>query len=291
MTILLLGDKDSCALQIVSDFLKPKIDVLWLNAKTIIDDLIIDDEIKANGTSSIHWHIFGRDIYDHTITGVVNALYYLEDSLFEDFHEDDKKYCQSEFDAYLLFALTQFKNVINPPYGGGISGYFSSLPYQWLMVSNIPLSIQVPKYYFGRSKSVPLEFLANPNIVYSDNIFEYRHWETNVPAKLCTEKSSTFCYERPSGDPVMLLALDDNYWCQAIYEQDNYDYQHNMNFSKIVTPIMAFFHYRYATLLLFVNKQTGLITFGAIEPSLELQAFGKEAQDAFLSTLFHKLTL
>lgn len=128
MTVLMLGDKNAPGLRWISSFLKANVDLLWLDAHDIIHDLAIDDVIREDGSVELNWTIAGRTFHVNNVQGVVNGLYFLEDHLFDHVHEEDKNYCQTEFHAYLLFALSQFKNVMNPPYGGGVSGYYGSMP-------------------------------------------------------------------------------------------------------------------------------------------------------------------
>jgi|688.fasta_scaffold164293_2 hypothetical protein len=286
MYILLLGNQNSQTLLEIFAYLnKTKSeDILWFSNKDIVNKLVVDDAIDPNGKTRLSWEIDGYHLSTTNVLGIINNLDYLEDVLFEDFQEEDRKYAQSEYNAYLLFSLSQFKNILNPPWGGNLSGSCHSLPYQWLLVRQLNSNIKIPIHYFGFPNNVSAQLTSNLNTVISKNIFDTRHWLTDE-VDLSNIDYPVLFYERPTGTPVLISVLDDIYWAKDLYSDAHV--QINKDEWSLVLNLMNFFHLRMASILIFYSKDK--ITFGSIEPGIDINLLPQSQNESFLVNISKKV--
>src|SRR3989344_1090407 len=90
-------------------------DMTFLSCKELLCETKIEDKI-IGGHSYIHWTLKnGREISNSKHVKLINRVMYLDEQLFQDFHEDDRDYAYQEFYAYLLFALESFSKKLGTP--------------------------------------------------------------------------------------------------------------------------------------------------------------------------------
>ncbi|MFD4852634.1 hypothetical protein ACW4EZ_02880 [Bacillus toyonensis] len=285
---LILGDKTNETLCLIHKHLSSNNSdqVVWLEWQDIINELIIHDSINEKGMTT-RWRYREIEISPECITGVLNFLSYLEESLFDDFVERDRDYAIAEFYSYLLFALNQFTNVINPPWGASMSGYCHSLPYQWEFVKRSDANIRVPRAFFGLMKDVPNDLILGYNTIVSDNAFDGRYWEIGLSKHLVSDDQYLF-YQRPRGTPFVVTALDNQMWVQSL-AQPICSTQALEKVSSLCYTLMDHFHLRLTEILFFFDEQANLYTFGSINPSIDVRNIPKDNISDFLEVVSNTL--
>ncbi|WP_044642342.1 hypothetical protein [Risungbinella massiliensis] len=281
---LILGDKFNETLQLIHDYLMESNNeqVVWLEWKDIINELVINDSINENGVT-VRWRYRETEISLECITGVLNFLSYPEISLFNDFIERDREYALDEFHSYLVFALNQFTNVINPPWGASISGYCHSLPYQWKFVEQNGGNIKVPRAFFGLMKDVPDDLILGYNTIVSDNAFDGRYWKTGLSQDSVGDDHYLF-YQRPRGNPFLVTVIGNHMWVQSL-AQPICSTQALEKVSHLCQILMEHSHLQFAEILFFFDEQDNQYTFGSIHPFMDVKKIPSDKISDFLEAV------
>ncbi|SCC24346.1 Uncharacterized protein BCZB5J_02164 [Bacillus cereus] len=281
---LILGDKTNAFLNMIYEHLlkSTKGQVIWLDGHNIVNELAFDDEINEDKTI-VRWRYNGVDILPEDTTGVLNMLNYIDQSLFNEFIEEDREYVQEEFTSYFMFALNEFRNVLNPPWGGSLSGFCQSLPYQWTIVSRYKPEIQVPRAFFGPPKKVPDDLILGYNTIVSDNSYNGMYWKVGLTHTLAREDHYLW-YQRPPGDPFVVTVLDEYMWVQP-FGDNNQISRTPEAVSKLCHALMEHFHLRLAVILFFYDERTNLYTFGSISPNVDAMHLHSSSIPEFLERI------
>lgn len=278
---LILGEKTNETLRSIYDYLKNSKNeqVVWLEEQDIINELVIQDSISENGTA-VRWRYQEIEISPEHTTGVLNYLSISDKSLFNNFIEEDREYVLTEFNSYLAFALNEFNNVLNPPWGESLTGYCHSLPYQWKFVEQSDTNIKVPISYFSQYKDVPNYLLTGFNTIVSDNAYDGRHWVTGIPKKLANDEHYLF-YQRPRGIPFVVTALDNHMWSQSL-SQPISTTQSMEEVAPMCLNLMDHFHLRMAEILFFFDAPSNVYTFGSINPYMDINKIPSNNRNEWL---------
>ena len=281
---LILGDKTNELLNMIYEYLSKsnKEQVIWLDGQDIVNELKVNDEINADKTT-VKWCYRGVDISPESTAGVLNLLGYLDRSLFNEFTEEDQEYVQAEFTSYLLFALNQFENVLNPPWGTTLSGFCQSLPYQWTLVQQYTQDIHVPQAFFGSMKHVPKDLIIGDNTIVSNNPFNGMYWKIGLPQTLSHDDHYLW-YHRPHGNPFVITVLDHHMWTQPLGNSNQY-FQVPKEVSDLCYALMEHFHLRLAELLFFFDERAKLYTFGSIRPNVDVRYIPDSSIPEFLKLI------
>jgi hypothetical protein len=279
MILILGGNENQTIDSVVNYCLLNHIKYLQISEHALINELSVDDRIFENGNAEIRWYFHGHEIRPNTTGGVLNFLELWDSAVWESVHQEDVDYARAEFAAYLSFALAHYPNVINPAWGGSISGYCQSLPLQWTLVRAMG-SIHIPEYYFGLASCVPLTLLANPNRVISGDISNGRHWNSNVFANF---DGPHLVYERPSGYPVLVTFLDDAAWFHSLSGTSIPEFD-RQSVITVGRELCSRFHVRLAEMLVFVSPQYG-VTFGSIQPGAAIERLEQASRADFINQL------
>ncbi|MFJ7941552.1 hypothetical protein ACIQYG_24185 [Peribacillus sp. NPDC096622] len=283
---LLIGDKTNNTLRLIYDYLlnNTSEQTIWLEGRDIVNEVIIHDQIAVDTQGvRMKWNYQGTEITPDCISGVINLLSYLPLSLFDQFVKEDQEYAREEFTSYLLFSLNQFKNVINPPWGGSLSGYCHSLPYQWMLTQKITEGIQVPKSFFGFTKDAPVDLYLGLNSIVSDNAFNSHFWKTGLPKSIVQDNYYLF-YQRPPGTPFVIIILDNNIWIHPLGQ----DINHSNAIEELregCQILMKHYHLRLAEILFFYDEHTNSFTFGSINPSVDVRHLSRQNTPDFLKSI------
>lgn len=173
--------------------------IVSLSIDQILKEATIYDEID-DGNPVLSWTF--PDI--GTITNsrdvkLINRMRAVPRSIFSDFHPDDQEYAQTEFHAYMTFALNAFPVKLNAPGFFGLAGNQYPLPLQWDLIKKSSLGVSVPSYYLGAAAHCPFDGERDPLIF--NHIYGYRHWKPGgVPTG-----TSTFAVLKPQGFPYFCL--------------------------------------------------------------------------------------
>lgn len=231
-----------------NDSAQPYIDIVYIHE--LLNSFEIRDELDKNGPI-IQWNdILGNQFSNHTHY-LLNRVINIEESLFNQFQDEDKDYAQREFEAYLGFALNAFVSPQNQAING-VCDRFKSLPQQWQMVKPIK-GMSIPRYFWGSHKHL---FLSDEKNVIHSNIFDYLNWSTNKTYK---EPDSSFRFIKPEGKPLFILSMG---------EQDLITFDEQLSTEQLETikmllrQIRKIFEYFIFELLIFIDKEE--ITFGCI---------------------------
>ncbi|MBA4535530.1 hypothetical protein [Brevibacillus halotolerans] len=288
---LILGDKTNETLRLIHNNLTNNNNeqVVWLEAQDIINELFIHDFINEKGVT-LRWLYRETEISPEYTTGVLNFLFdtfNIEESFLKDFVERDREYASKEFYSYLIFALNQFTNVINPPWGGSMSGYCHSLLYQWRFVKQIDRNIKVPRSFFGLIKDAPDDLILGYNTIVSDDAFDGRYWKTGVSQNLLNDNHYLF-YRRPRGNPFVITILDNKMWVQSL-AQPICSTQVLKKVSFLCHTLMEHFHLRFAEILFFFDEQANLYTFGSIIPYMDVRKIPRANISEFIEAVCNTL--
>jgi hypothetical protein len=258
-------------------------EVLCLDGTHLIDALRCDDSIEASGAVKIRWIIDGLCIDCDQVEGVVNLLDLPPDSIAARFIEEDRAYAFAEYSAYLYFALTTFRNVLNLPRGGSLFGLDATLPLQWAKIRAVDL-MAVPDAFYGLASQVPISLRLSPNTVVSCNPFDYGQWVSHGSTRIPPTGWALF-YRRPPGSVIVCSAIDDYVVARIVSQSVTV---HDVHFAVACTQkVMQVFGLRLAHVLLFRSQDTW--TFGAITPRFSIQEVPASARNEFLTRVGNAL--
>jgi hypothetical protein len=286
--ILLLGEDGHPTLVAVEQYLREReCETLRAQAADLVDELTVDDVITQNRTC-LRWELHGVTITNDTVQGVLNLLEYLDDGLFASFHERDRVYVQAEYHAYLAFALAEFRNVINPPWAGSLSGTYPSLPMQWVVVPELPESPPVPQAFFGRIADAPEVFRRSPNTVVSEDVYSGTYWHTGWPDDLETD-DYRLLYIRPPGRPIVVSMVDEDLWATDVTsgERAGVDVR---SLAPWLTSLCEAFRLRVCECLIFADSRTGVVTYGSVRPTLNVLNIAPEQRASCVAVLSRRLS-
>ncbi len=277
--ILILGSRSNSTLAEFEKFLEEReLANLFVTHDDIVTSLEINDSIGRLGALSIKWKLKNNNIDGLDIRGALNYLDYLPARLFEDFIVEDREYVRSEFNAYLLFALGNMRNVVNRPWGGGLSGFCQSLIFQWESISKYE-GLATPKYFLGYERDLPDSIKKSVNIVRSENPFDGYNWNTNRTHGKSESRHYLF-YIRPSGTPIICSICKDKIW----YNRQDSLIVDNLN-KMVLIELMSKMKLDLATVLLFSDHKTGRITFGSISPLINASNLSEQDKLSFFNYL------
>jgi hypothetical protein len=286
--ILLIGKRDHPTISALHDFIVTykEVHTLLLEPKLLINNLIVSDNVESNLTS-IFWQIHDTEIRSSICSGVLNLLDHLPRDIFTDFVEEDRSYAQLEFTAYLIFALSHFHNIINPPTNGGLSGFCDSLPFQWLLCRKYSESVVTPDFYFGLFDDAPDHLRNDVNTVVSDNIFRGTYWKTNRTQESLQNDYYLF-YKRPRGVPLLVTKLDQQEWVTQLDDR-KIAINNNRLPLELCNKLMNDYSLRLAEILFFYDEKHDRFCFGCIIPGAYINRMEPTLRADFLNVLFNKL--
>ena len=285
--LLILGDKSNSTLKAFREYSASRgVSSTWLDESDIVDSLEVDDSIDSFGNVKIRWRVGSVEMTPRDVCGVLNFLDYFPGSLFAETHPDDRDYARTEFLAYLTFALQQFPNVVNQAWGGSLSGYCQSLPFQWHLVTNFG-GQRVPRHFFGPRAVAPVQLLSNPNLVCSNEISNGRHWKAfHSPGRPLPDP--VLLYERPRGIAIIVTVLDRHLLIKTLGDRIHQD-PPMTSVAPLIYALCDRFHIRLAEVLFFYDQTSESLTFGSIQPGANIAHMELEDRERWLSLLFEAL--
>lgn len=211
--------------------------------------------------------------------GVLNRLGELRPDLFDRLQCEDRSYAKAEFSAYLHFALAAFPNVVNPPWGGSISGYCQSLPYQWSVSSSFQLA--VPTFYYGPQDRAPEAIRRSHRVIFSDNPLNPLWWTTQHDASPSARPEQGLLYLRPPGEPIVAVVVGGDVLATTLQglRPTNIDEQT----VGALLDVARHFHLHYGSALLF--RDGDKLTFGSMMADVDLSQLANQHAEAFLDRL------
>ncbi len=206
-----------------------------------------------------------------------------------DIVSEDIDYVQQEFVSYFGFALSQFRNVINPPFGGSLAGFTDSLPCQWNLVVNSGFDrVSVPHYDIV-TRITPLD-----GIVYSTDFHSYTEWDSaSLPvAQERTADSIYLRYERPAGRPCLVWFVDSVFIAIDPLTGDELSLagEERRRAESLIDVFRGDFDLRLGQLLVFLHGPPDYeLTFGSIAPWLSFTQACLQLRRRFASSLLDRL--
>jgi len=251
----------------------------------------IDDSLSAGGVQ-IHWELDAGDRRRVISPRNVRGVFCYGDAprhFRKDVVDEDIDYVHREFVAYFGFALSQFPNVINQPFAGGLTGYTDTLPYQWNLLANTDLDgLKVPKY------DIVTRITPRDGVIYSTNFRSYTEWESaSLAAAHATRNRPIYLrYERPAGDPCLvwfvdsaLIAID-----LATGGQASLNSHERRRADDLIDLFSSFFNLRLGQILLFRDGPPRHdLTFGSIAPWLSFMHARPRLRRLFACALLDRL--
>lgn len=245
-----------------------------LTLEDILNDVEIFDEV-IEGIPKIGWSLQdGNCIINSHECLLINRVFSVPGSLFENFHPADRNYALAEFRAYLMFAIEAFPLSTSKPGSGGLSGNQFSLPQQWKIVQDAKVNVDTPSYYLGNPLHQPFK---NTNVIIQSTIFNYYYWRPGIPS--CKEMDINFCFLRPEGIPVICLVIGTQ--CNVFPYSGDYTLSESvvLKLTEIGKCLARIFDYFIAECLFFLNEEQ--ITFGMISNI----PYASRKKDFFVSAL------
>lgn len=285
--ILILGDAKAPTLSFIAAGLRsalPDTQIVELYGRDIVEHLQCDDHLPQMGKPTIRWQLNSHQFTSEQVRGAVNQLSDLHIGLFSSTDAIDREYSRSEFIAYMIFALNLFPNVINPAWGGSLSGFCQSLPYQWYLSSKKFALPICPDFYFGPSRELPSHLRYGKNIIISKNICDGRHWLTSK--ELPWGDEPILAYQRPRGLPVLVSMIDDLMFSYCL--KTNEPFQINDIVREHGNFLREHFHLRMASALYFYDIKRQCVTFGSIQPGVRHDHMTADQQILFIRALASK---
>ena len=118
--------------------------LVTVSLKKILQDVTIYDVIE-DGRAKIEWTFpDGTRLSNTDHVKLLSRIAQVPRELFTDFHPEDQEYAQTEFSAYLHFALGAFPCKMTEPRFFGLSGEQLPMPLQWHRVQKANLGVRFP---------------------------------------------------------------------------------------------------------------------------------------------------
>jgi hypothetical protein len=268
-SVLLLGPEKDPLLDTVKAKLvsTDSVEVLRFTKDDILQRLEVDDHISQTGRAVVRWKLGGIELDSESVSGILNGIGHLRVDDFANYHVDDREYALAEMHAYLQFALSTFRNVVNPPRDGSVGGYTRSLIYQWQLV-RASAQWRVPDHFYGFVGDLPFRVASSPQLIVNSNPYAVRNWVTGSPSTKINERAPHLFYVRPSGDPVLIFIVDEFYICIDLQTQAIFLVPEEIK--SLSAFLRSHFRLRLCTVLYFLDS-LGQWTFGSISPDISLE--------------------
>ncbi len=173
-----------------------KNDAYIIELDTLLNKIDICDKITQKQTN-IHWTHDDYTIQNSKDTILLNRICHLGLEEVKNFASEDRLYSLLELQAYLGFAVSNFKTLNQHKSSNGTEPCLP-LPNQWEIIKK-NTDVSVPNYYWGdpRFNHLPLE-----KRIFND-IYNYNQWRANE----ANDERIQFCYQRPPGSPYFVLSI------------------------------------------------------------------------------------
>lgn len=234
-----------------------ELNLIPLAAQDLLQKGEIFDEIEQEKVT-IRWELDQVGcVTNSSNTFLINRAFYCPEAWFEHFIEEDRKYAQSEFWAYLLFALNAFPNKIGAPGIGSLMENCLTLPMQWLTIQEGELDLRVPEYFLGDKNHIPVDW-AKENIVFSHvyNFYNWRVLEKGEPIS-----RNVFAFKKPLGKPILCFVIDQEVSLYPMLNGDELDLTENFmeKVRQTAYKVVNLLGYTIAEILFFIEQEK--ITF------------------------------
>jgi len=258
----------------------------FISARRIVDDMRVSDAISSEQGTTVAWDLGDLRVCSRRVRGVLNYLGAIPASLMVTYDSEDREYVHAELTSYLGFALSQFRNVINEPSRGCISGASDSLPYQWEFVIGAQVAVGVPSF------EISVEPRPTANEIVTADFYDYTNWDPASRSCSSPEEDAVLLkYERPRGTPVLCWFVDDA--LQHLDATSGLPWNGARSsrpvtaMSDLVRKLREHLSLRMGQAIFFVEERE--ITFGSIMPFVTLEAGGAAAQGEFVDALMDAL--
>lgn len=259
---------------------------LWITPTRLLRDLFVADSILSNGTVDVRWTLDSFSVDRGSILGVFNYLGSLSLESLTHIVDEDRQYVCAELTSYLGFALSQFRNVINRPSCGSLSGSTESLPYQWRCLSLLAPDVATPWY------EMSCERRTAPHLIQTIDFFDYANW---IPGPIDSGLDSdtlVLRYERPPGIPVVCWFIDDALmYVHALTGRPwkpTRRHLHARRMAHVTRRLATRFDLRLGQALYFINRDR--LTFASIMPFVSYDLANERVRAAFTERLYETLT-
>lgn len=283
--IVLLGDRSDALLDSVQkcgQMIGRR--VHRFDAADFVQHLTIAGHIRGPRVNVL-WSTGRHILRPERTSGLLNRLQYVTDSALETVDDIDRAYVREEYSAYLRFALTQFPNIINKPFGGSLVGYCRSLPYQWTFVERQFPDLSIPIWSFCRGEDLSEYLSESPNLIESTDPYDTHHWSANGRPQ--TDEWRLF-YLRPRGNPVVITVLDDELWWRCSDGFDELSSESAGAMRRVVETCRRQYSLRLATFLVFIENGDS-VTFGSCSGITNLSHLPGDGIEDFVNRLTHRL--
>ena len=235
------------------DHLSLDIDLILI--RELLEEYNIYDILTDQG-SKISWSKNNKNIISNDTHLLFNRLTHIPKKLFEGYEEQDRDYARREFEAYLGYAFNSFIGAGNHNVNG-VCMETLSLPQQWQKVKNVG-GLQIPNYYWGPMSHNTLN--NDKKIIYS-TIYDFLNWSKTSQDR---DEHSIFCFERPLGEPIIVLTLGDSNLIVSDSKSIRIDIE--LKILLIIKELKKIFNYFVGEILFFVNE--GDVIFGCLNQDI-----------------------
>ncbi|MCK5818144.1 MAG: hypothetical protein KAH18_02610 [Psychromonas sp.] len=173
-----------------------KNDAHIIDLDTLLNQIDIFDKITEQQTK-INWSHDNYTIQNSNETILLNRICHLGLDDVKSFASEDRLYSLIELQAYLGFAVSNFKTLNKHKSSSGTEPCLP-LPNQWELIKK-NTDVSVPNYYWGDPR---FNHLSLEKRIFGD-IYNYNQWRPNQ----ANDEHVQFCYQRPSGSPYFVLSI------------------------------------------------------------------------------------
>ncbi|MBF6303043.1 hypothetical protein IU459_36915 [Nocardia amamiensis] len=269
--ILLLGDKSDPVVGAVASCAgRQGQDYLHLDDRDLVEDLQVDDRLTDNGTD-VCWTVRNRTFSSRDICGVLNRLDDLSLGPFTGVDPDDRLYAWQELRAYLLFALNVFPNVINGPRGQEWTTPAPALHHQWAAVRCSRTQLAIPRWSWDSDEDAqPAWVTRRRHRISWSSPWGPASWESPEPAR----DARVLLHEVPVGYRIELTVVDRRIcaWQCRCAIPDRVQIQLTGAIESLPIPASL----RAVTITVFYCPHPHLLTYGALQPNLDVAGLTEE---------------
>lgn len=184
--------------------------VLAVSSRDLVEDLEVRDDV-VGGRTRIAWRLGDVRLDGAEVTGVLNRLDDLDIGAFADLPSTAAAFTWRELRAYLIFALSTFPRVVNPPEGQALSGAGESLGRQWRRLSPV---VPCPRWWFGRAAEAPGWARRPGRRLATSQPWGLPSWRP-VDLDDAPPTGSLLFHEVPAGHPVDVWLVGREIWVHA----------------------------------------------------------------------------
>jgi hypothetical protein len=236
--------------------------VLTVSSSDLVNELEVQDRISA-GRTRLVWRLGDVRLDGAAVTGVHNRLDDLDFGAFG-VPTSSAAFAWRELRAYLIFALSSFPRVVNPPEGQALSGRGESASRQW---RRLKAGISCPRWWFGRPAELPAWARRPGRRLATSDPWEPPCWRP-VDLDAVPGTGLRLFYEIPPGHPIDVWLVGGELWVHSPYVRLPDDV--TLRIRSVVERARGTSRHVMARARFFYTSTPPLLSFGHLSPTTTL---------------------